>query len=63
MRVLRLMEAAEFMPWSSDEARTWIDRFPRLAKENLPADEATAMVEMFEQEISRLQKVRIAERR
>lgn len=63
MRVLRLLEAAEFMPWSSGEAQAWIERFPKLARDNLPAEEATAMVAMFEQEIARLQKARVVGRR
>jgi hypothetical protein len=63
IRVLRLVTAAEFMPWQAAEARSWIERFPKLAHDNLPAAEATAMVEMFDRQIARLEKVSIARRR
>ena len=56
MRILRLVTAADFMPWPSAEARLWIGRFPKLARNNLPADEANELVELFECEISRLQE-------
>ncbi len=55
-RILRLIEAAEFMPWPPEEARSWVERFPKLARDNLPAEEAAEMVSMFDQEIARLQK-------
>ena len=56
MRVLRLLTAAEFMPWPPTEARSWIERFPKLAENNLPTEEAAGMVEMFEREIARLEQ-------
>jgi hypothetical protein len=62
MRVLRLVTAAEFMPWQPAEARSWIERFPRLAQDNLPAEEAAEMVEMFQREIARLEQASIGRR-
>jgi hypothetical protein len=62
MRVLRLLTAAEFMPWQPAEARSWIERFPKLARDNLPAEEATEMVEMFQREIARLEQASVARR-
>ncbi len=61
MRVLRLLTAAEFMPWQPAEARSWIDRFPKLAG-NLPTEEAAGMIEMFEREIARLEQASIGRR-
>ena len=62
MRVLRLVAGAQFMPWQPAEARSWIERFPKLAQSNLPAEEAAKLVEMFEREIARLEKVSLARR-
>ena len=59
MRILRLVEAAEFLPWQPAEARSWIERFPKLARDNLPAEEAAEMVEMFQREIARLEQASI----
>lgn len=61
-RVLRLLTSADFMPWQPAEARSWIERFPKLAQENLPEDEAAAMISMFECEIARLDKASILRR-
>lgn len=62
MRVLRLVSAAEFMPWPSPEALSWIERFPKLARNNLPAEEAAEMVEMFQREIARLEQSSVRRR-
>ena len=56
MRILRLVAAADFMPWPPAEAQSWIERFPKLARGNLPAEEADGLVEMFECEIARLEE-------
>jgi len=50
-RVLRLVASAQFMPWQPGEARSWIERFPKLAQ-NLPAEETAELVEMFDREIA-----------
>ena len=62
IRILRLVTAAEFMPWRPIEARSWIERFPKLAENNLPAEEAAGMVETFEREIARLEQASIGGR-
>ena len=59
IRILRLVTAAEFMPWPPTDARSWIERFPKLAENNLPAEEAAGMVETFEREIARLEQASI----
>jgi hypothetical protein len=56
MRVLRLVIAADFMPWPPAEAGSWIERFPKLAQGNLPPDEATELIAMFQSEITRLEQ-------
>jgi hypothetical protein len=56
MRILRLVAAADFMPWPPAEAQSWIERFPKLARNNLPSEEANRLVELFEGEIARLQQ-------
>ncbi|MGH6826462.1 hypothetical protein [Methyloceanibacter sp.] len=62
MRVLRLVTGAQFMPWQPAEARLWIERFPKLAQSNLPAEEAAEMMEMFQREIARLEQAPIGRR-
>ena len=57
MRILRLVAAAEFMPWPPTEAQSWIERFPKIARNSLPPEEADQMVETFEAEIARLRQV------
>jgi len=59
IRILRLVTAAEFMPWPPTDARVWIERFPKLAENNLPAEEAAGLVETFEREIVRLEQASI----
>jgi hypothetical protein len=62
MRILRFVTAADFMPWPPAEARSWIERFPKLARNNLPAEEADELIQMFECEIARLRQASIPAR-
>jgi hypothetical protein len=51
--VVGLLRRAEIMPWKPWKLATWQERFPALAS-NLPADEASELVEAFECEVARL---------
>ncbi len=53
LRLLNLARAAERLPWSPAEARSWAELFPKLT-ESLPADEGQALREAFSAELARL---------